>query len=256
MANILRARVATLGCVVLWACGGITTDGDASVDGSSGDGGSLDACIAADDAYVICNGNQGCFPPTAQGAHSACENCLSGPNTPSQPGLCISATTSVPQGIATDGQLYVVAEPAAPNAWDPFPFEVGELFANNGGAPQVRYADWKPWSGAPLPSPTTCPTFVNFRICGGNCGSCNTNETCTGRSPDHPWGLCVPTLAGCDNNGADGGWIGCEAGTTCLAFQTSTDGQPIADKHGFCFSGSACQEAQANYAGGVVCNGQ
>ncbi len=214
-----------------------------------------DACVTPDEVYAVCNGPRGCFPPDARTPDAACVACLTDPNDPSAVGMCYSESSGTPKAaIAADGELYVAPDPrfvSAIGAWVAFPFEVGELFANNGGGSRVRYADYMPWTGAPLPLPETCPTFSSFRICGGNCGICMTDEICSGRSPNHPYGICA--RGGCGSVVGDGGWHGC-SGESCLVFQSSDDGQPLANANGFCFSASACDEAATAYPGGVICH--
>lgn len=248
-------HVALLG--LLAGCGS-TAPGDTDASGDGGtpsDGGEwTDACITPDGVYVVCNGSNGCFPPDAQGYKSVCPGCLSA--DPAQPGMCLSQTGVPPDGPAVDGQVYVADVPTANGNWDPYPFEVGVLFAKNGGASQVRYADWRPWTGEALPEPSTCPTFASFRICGGNCGGCKGGEVCTGRSPGHPWGICAqnPMANGCRRAYGDAGWMGCTASEECLVFQSSADGQPVADMHGLCFDVAGCEEAVKDYPGGAFCH--
>ncbi len=242
------------GCLVL-GCGGTVSPagGDASVDSAIPvDGGVADACVTADGIYAVCNGTHGCFPPDKQTRGSVCESCFS--FDVDQVGMCESAKVGVGRVPAFDGEVYIAESTLAPDAWTAFPYEVGVLFANNGGASRVRYADWKPWTGAPLPEPSNCPTFPGFRICGGNCGGCKVDEWCIGRSPDHPWGICVPTwsaTAACVVQ--DGGVSPCPSGASCFVLKSSPDGQPLAN-HGFCMDAAGCQAAQSNYPGGALCD--
>lgn len=214
-----------------------------------------DACITNDNLYAVCNGPNDCFPTSMRKQGSVCASCLSDPNDPTAVGLCLSRNGGLLGAQrAADGEVYVAVDPSfsSAGAWYAYPYEVGALFANNGGAARVRYADWTPWNDAPLPLSNVCPTFSDFRICGGNCAICLTLEDCTGRSPNHPYGLCVG--AGCRISTVDGGWYGCGAGESCLVFQSSTDGQPLANLAGFCFDNSTCQHAELQYPGGATCH--
>jgi len=234
-------------------CAGTNDQNDAGVS----DGGVVDVCVSEDGDYLLCQGSHDCFPPDERGDKKACGFCSS--FDPSRPGLC-SPPAGIASGPATDGQIYVEYEPMT-GLWGPYPYEVGPLFAANGGAEQVRFADWSEWTGEPLPQPNTCPSFASFRVCGGNCGACKVGEICTGRSPSHPYSICVSTqTCGYVQALADAGnpWFGCDAdaGESCLTFQSSDGGQALADKNGngFCVDSTACEEATTNYPGGVFCH--
>ena len=229
---------------------------------SDHDGGLLDAgadspCVSAGGLHAVCKGFNDCFPGAEQGQNDACPFCSSFDLT--KPGLCVPPD-DINSGPTSDGQIYVEYEPLS-GLWGPYSYDVGPLLAANGGADQVRYADWSAWTGDPLPEPSTCPTFTSFRICGGNCGACKAGEICTGRSPDHPYSICA-SMKQCGYVAAlaDAGtpWTGCtpDAGQTCLTFQSSPDGQVLADQNGngFCIDDAACQEAQTSYPGGVFCH--
>jgi hypothetical protein len=101
-----------------------------------------------------------------------------------------------------DGNLCFLLDPRQLTAWkylgqtDAFAFfvcggqEYGWLLAQSGHADMVRYADRSAYTNEALPEPATCPSFPGLPLCGGACGSCATG-TCMGRSPRHPYSLCV-----------------------------------------------------------------
>lgn len=131
--------------------------------------------------------------------------------------------------------------------------EVGQLMANAGYPERVRYADWGLWTGAPLPEPGTCPTVDGFTICGGTCGGCPEGRVCTGRSPLHPYGICVTaplsgnaTYCGDDKNH-------CDPGQSCFRFTVEPDAQALADLHGWCFGPDECNAIAAGLPGGGTC---
>jgi hypothetical protein len=155
-------------------------------------------------------------------------------------------------GLATDGQVYV--DGLGDGIWDPVPFDVGELFAGDGLGARVRYADWSSWTGASLPTPTSCPKFTSFSICGANCGPCGAGAACTGRSPAHEYGVCLDnyaSLAGCD---ASQGWS-CPSGQSCMVFRVASADQPYADRNGLCLEDGICQSIATSYPGGAYCHG-
>jgi hypothetical protein len=140
-----------------------------------------------------------------------------------------------------------------PGGWNPVPFDVGQLFAANGAADRIRYADWSSgWTGDPLPLPSSCPQFQGFAICGGDCEPCPTGQQCTGRSPLHPYGLCAtlnPASYFC--NTTKGG--SCPQGQQCVFFTDSAADQTVADNGGICFPLAECQAIAAQYPGGATC---
>lgn len=239
----MKPHIEALACAfMLTACGGSTSDG-------TNDAGADSPCVSASRAYAVCNGPNACFTGAPS---SQCEYCSSQWD-PTKVGMCFN--TGLSEGFATDGQLYVEPVPEAVGAWDPYPFELGELFADNGATDRVRYADWAEWDGATLPEPTACPTFTNYRVCGGNCNGCMTGETCTGRSPNHPYGICLLNGNGrCGALQSDGGYLGCAADQVCFTFQSTSSGQATADIEGLCMSTAGCQEALTTYPGGGFCH--
>lgn len=131
---------------------------------------------------------------------------------------------------APDGKVCIsFVTPDAPVVWysGTADLDLGILFLQNGAGARVRYADWGLFDGTPLPTPTTCPTLQNARICGANCGGCAPNEICHGRSPLHPYGFCISAM-----------WEVCNVGSPkcsnasadCLSFKVQPEAQALADR--------------------------
>jgi hypothetical protein len=255
-------------CVSNLGCGG-NTDGssagpgaDAGIDHGNvpdGDVVLLDGAIGPSPCvsslgYAVCGGPSACFPSSQQTMQSQCWSCG---QDYFNVGICMNAAEpNLPAGLyADDGEVYI--EAFVPNVWNDFPYDIGALVASNGAPDRVRYADWYAWTGDPLPEPSTCPTFTGFSICGGNCDPCGSGELCTGRSPHHPYGLCLPdpsvnTTTACESSNS---WS-CPAGAGCVVLQSSTDGQPFADRNGLCMPSASCASIATSYPGGAICHGQ
>lgn len=246
--------IASLGlALLLGACGGRAagqaadagaTDGGGAplVDGAT-EADALAGCVSLS-GYAICGGTPDCFPPSERGGTSDCWDCAQA-HGGFYTSLCLNATVQNFQNPpADDGQVYVQGISAY--QWEAVPFDVGQLFADNDAGSQVRYADWSAWTGADLPSPTSCPAFSGYSICGGNCGPCSAGQICTGRSPLHPYGLCVST--------SDPGCGMCPSGQSCLAFKDSAADQALAETWGMCFPTTTCQAIASTFPGGAVCH--
>jgi len=126
------------------------------------------------------------------------------------------------------------------------------MFALNGFADHVRYADRSAYTEAPIsPPPTDCPNIVGLQLCGGACGSCpDKSSICMGRSPLHPYSICVPQL----QLGGQFDVDQCQRGELdCFVFQVDSASQPVADKNGVGVSPAQCATAW-QYPGGASCN--
>ncbi|MCA9621419.1 MAG: hypothetical protein KC731_20500 [Myxococcales bacterium] len=127
------------------------------------------------------------------------------------------------------------------------PAAAGQLLYNLGAGDQVHYTDHSRYTGEPLPSPTTCPASPGLKLCGASCGSCGNDEVCRGRSPRHPYGVCLPAEPrNCSANAA------CFAGEACFIFEVDEASQALADYYGTCVDAAACQ-ASLPFAGGAKC---
>lgn len=234
-------------------CGGMAQRNGAGADGSVEDGGLSDVALSpcgSPSGFAVCGGPRSCpattachcmdLVPSCDAGVSICQNEAALPWS-STCFLCPDGEVCVePEALCVDGGKFV--------AWC-YPFEVGSLFAANGGAAQVRYADYSAWTGDPLPTPATCPAFVGFTICGGHCGGCAAGEVCTGRSPLHPYGVCVPPSAiGCVAGNGN-----CVGGSGCFTFTVQASVQGDADQDGVCLPLAQCQAIAANLPGGGRC---
>ena len=123
--------------------------------------------------------------------------------------------------------------------------DVGPLFASNGASDRLLYADWSSWSGQPLPTRDVCPGAAGYSLCGGPCPTCGPAQTCTGRSPTHPFSLCIPRPHGyCTKS-----MPSCANGQSCFLWNTG----PRSDDAGYCMPTSECQAAAAGIPGGGLC---
>ncbi len=122
------------------------------------------------------------------------------------------------------------------------PFSMGVLFAKAGAADRVRYADFGLWTGKPIPEPDSCPK-LGIALCGGKCGGCPTGKICTGRSPLHPYSVCIPDyVKPCI------GW--CNSGYSCFSYLVEPESQAVADENGYCLEINECQALAAKLPGG------
>lgn len=116
------------------------------------------------------------------------------------------------------------------------------------------YSDKTPYTGGEIPNPATCPPASGgLALCGGACGACTTGFTCTGRSPTHPVGLCIPVKDGLPGPFAKD----CGTGQSCLNPGQSCflhGSSDLQKEYGFCLSNEACGAAAA-ILGGLCVSG-
>ncbi len=249
------------------SCGGVAgstvTHPDAGADGMStspdaeaGSEGGWTQCTAPS-GYAVCGGPSLCSATSPQ--CTVCGNPVS-----SQPGatdgglnVCFNnallAFNGQPCGSGcVDGSVCVAELSSDTHLFWCSSYDLGVLFSRNGGADRVRYADLGAWTGEPLPAAATCPAVAGLEICGGNCGPCSaTADVCTGRSPLHPYGFCVPPgLGGPCDAGA-----GCAtAGVGCFVYTVQAAAQVLADQYGMCLPNALCKAAAAGLPGGGSCS--
>jgi hypothetical protein len=152
----------------------------------SGSDGGWTQCAAPGDLAVCggprrCKSSNGCGPLSPGGHLGSCESSMVEP--------CVQGLTSeinIGCLLTPDGDICVYDFLYAP-------YDLGTLMSKNGGAADVTYADHGAWTGAPLPAPAACPVESGFSLCGPHCAPCPSGGSCTGRSPLHPYGICVPT---------------------------------------------------------------
>lgn len=168
--NILAITSFGLILAVLVACGG--RDGGSLADGGV-DASSTDA-VDGDEAgwtqcsspsgYAVCYGPSDCSNSQANGG---CQGCANIPQT-AVVGCINDALVAYGQAAdpcswpCADGSIcvawYSAADAASNDTFFCAPYNLGVLFAQNGGADRVRYVDMGLWTGDPLPEPKTCPT--------------------------------------------------------------------------------------------------
>lgn len=144
------------------------------------------------------------------------------------------------QAATTDAPIFGVC----------FPWDDGQLFALNGLANRVLYADMNDFTGDPLPEPPTCPNTPGLTLCGGACGPCPPKDFCFGRSPEHPYSVCASQISGngssCRRYDSGPGTLG------CLIFKDPSN-QARADNNGYVVDKPTCEAAAAMYPGGAYC---
>jgi hypothetical protein len=129
------------------------------------------------------------------------------------------------------------------------PFNMGTLFADNGGADRAHYADGDRWTGESLPEPADCPTIPGVAVCGGACGACPDGTFCSGRSPLHAHGWCAPTALQ-DRTTRCGTF--CPAGQLCFAYSVRPEAQTYANRW-VCVGEGLCRALASSLPGGATC---
>jgi hypothetical protein len=212
---------------------------EASTDGAASDS-PLGPCEGPG-GYAVCGGPNDCYPAPGPSTPE-CNECLVKAGAV---GLCLAVDAGYidPCNFCDDGDVCVDASGA--NSWVCAPFAVGQLFASNGASAQVRYTDLSLWTGDSLPEPTDCSAPAGLTYCGGNCGGCPTGEGCVGRSPLHPYGLCLSTAPSDPTD--------CASGDVAFAFEVQPSAQALANRYAVCMPSAECATAAASYPGGALC---
>jgi hypothetical protein len=244
-------------------CGGVASGsdgGDAAADVSAdstvakdagGDAGWTDC--RSPDGFQVCYGTHQCAP-------ADCTFCQANFSNPKNMELTVCANDAWANSGAQscwdacrDGELCVRSVPAS-TLFSCGGASLGKLFDINGGRDRVRYADWSLYDGMDLPLPATCPS-LGLPLCGGACPPCAAKHLCTGRSPLHPYSMCVP-----ENSKLMGGpeyctkaKPACPNGMWCFVFKVQPSTQALADEGGYCTPSAQCQAAASNLPGGGFC---
>jgi hypothetical protein len=230
--------------------GGSASPASSTSAGAAGAGG-------ADAGWTACES-----PAGFEVCGASLENC-----PPDEPGCRVCTDPSLPISVCGNDAFYAWGQPvqSCPGAKDSgvclntngpetgypigVPWDIGALYGANGFGTWVRYEDWGLWTGDPLPEPAVCPNLPGINICGGHCGGCPPDTYCTGRSPLHPYGICVPTkLVVCGV-----GSLPCGAGLGCFVYKVQPEAQAYADEWGICFPQATCENMAANLPGGGTC---
>jgi len=259
----VAALVVALGCA---ACGGRVgvpgtgAAGTAGVSGAGGLGGSgadAGADGGSDAGWTACSSPdwQGCGTPDCPAGRPGCIGCLSADDA-GLLSVCVESLTGH-DGTNTpaDGRILLALSASfAPSSfYVSVPFNAGILVAEHGQATRLAYADRGVWTGKPIPKPTACPSIANVPTCGGYCGGCPVGQICTGRSPLHPYGVCIPENVGvCSRVAGVNGSI-CSADEGCFIFTVEPARQLVADATGFCLPAKECQAMAAKLPGGGRC---
>ncbi len=172
-------------------------------------------------------------------------------------GSCVESDP-VPSAMPADGKILLSNQQTftdLPTAFplNDVPFNAGSIVAKHGQADRLGYADRGVWTGDPLPMPKTCPSIPDVPTCGGYCGGCPVGQICTGRSPLHPYGICIPEAAGVCSRVAGVNGSKCSATEGCFIFKVEAAHQTVADATGFCVPSKECQALAANLPGGGFC---
>ena len=274
------------------ACGGTTNrPGDDGASGaatgsssnqSSGTGASSAGAggfaphppCASADGVRLCGGDEGCAwlePPECPGY-----GCTPARNrdtfAPADVGVCwadVEHAAGVPCVGCPDGDVCLQR---ADDQLVCASVAVCEALWDLGATSVCRYADRSGYDHRPLPVPAgPCPggeASVD-KLCGGACGDCiQPGFRCTGRFPDHPFGVCAyqEEEGGRDvalavhpcSLGADGKvLLDCTDTlidlTLCAVFGTPVVDQVAALRNGLCLTEGTCLAAAAHLPGGMSC---
>lgn len=125
-----------------------------------------------------------------------------------------------------------------------------------------RYADFHPYDGRPLPTPTSsCPPApAGFEVCGATCDACDQGERCVGRSPDHPFGICRDEFSATGTAPTDFkrcwdtlGHLAPTSGYGCAAFATSVGDESLAKEWAVILRTADCLAIAPTFPGGLRC---
>ncbi len=263
-AVVCRARNMRLCAPILLyslACGGLTaTDPDA--------GGSIDSdvtanCLAANGDSICgaaCAPCAECAFPTTDSANvlQICnaEEAGAGCNYSNDGRLCARVTSAE---LPTSDLRLILAY------FDNVDPAIGKLYASNARDDLVKFADRATYDGVDLPpAPLTCPSTPDLPLCGGACGACpnptypTTDYVCMGRSPKHPYSICVnqsATNMSCQrtSSNAAGPCPTSLGNFSCFTFAVDEAAQPLADANSLLIDSKACAAAQQSYPGGAFC---
>lgn len=161
--------------------------------------------------------------------------------------ICTVRTTrDVTTPLATFGAMYCADESFA------------YLYFLNGRSDAARHSDRSAYDGRALPAESACPSAPGVSLCGGPCGSCAAGSACSGRSPSHPFGLCIPT----PNSGLGASPCvrdqthpaACGGALSCFTFAVDSESQSVADANSYWIDSTQCANAATAYPGGAFCS--
>jgi hypothetical protein len=241
--SVLTGALGTLCCTT--AC---STPSAPSLDAGIADAG-WSQC-GSPDGIRVCQGPAHCPTEYAPGKTCGCESARADGADASSVSFCFAPTNPVENLSfpATDGDI--LFDVFANERFFSARYNLGVLFAQNGGASRVRYADMGLWTGAPLPV-GTCPILDGVTVCGGDCGGCPEGTICTGRSPRHPSGFCAPPIGHCDLT--QPAYCPSGSGNACFTFTVEPEAQLLANRHGLCLPAQLCSDLSTKLPGGGAC---
>lgn len=255
-----------LAAAMLLACGNTT---DASIAAAGWDGGAAGAGSVAGSGGFSGAGGVGWggeTDPCGEGEWQAC-GVAECPTMRPGCSLCAAAGEGLVSACIesvsvedvyykpADGNLFLALDSDVSVSAIEVPFEATQVVTRFGGGERLAYADRGLWTGAALPTPISCPPpSAGVQLCGGGCGGCPSDQLCTGRSPKHPWGICVDIDAficavGNTTNKR------CASGEGCFSFVVEPEHQAFANETGFCMSKAVCTETADVIPGGGLCDG-
>lgn len=256
----MLVRYAVCLALAVPACGGRLVGADGGPDANGGrDGGGGWGDCSSPNGYAICGGPKHCD------VGPLCPKCDWGPFADAASGAVVPCTNTAywssfdpASGCqeCLDGNICVAFNSDFAEL-DCQGFELGLLYARAGVGFAVRYADNSTFTGERLPEPATCPQAGGVKLCGGACGdTCGPKEVCTGRSPLHPYSLCLP-----DARPSSKVQLPCSAGAEaprcnngyCFIFKVQPEAQQNADDNGVCMDKPLCQAAASALPGGGIC---
>jgi len=114
------------------------------------------------------------------------------------------------------------------------------------------YTDTTDYTGEPLPDAVPCPSTGLAPFCGGTCGGCPESAACSGRSPTHPFGLCLPRGRKVGSACAASG--GCAPEEACFIYDSGPQNTSLyAIDRGQCFPKDTCVDIATRIPGGGAC---
>ncbi|MEJ7733522.1 MAG: hypothetical protein WKG00_30540 [Polyangiaceae bacterium] len=227
---------------------GATAGGGTAAASSGGTGGGGWTPCSSPDGYRICGGSAETECPHDDPACSTCLHWEIG----YEDVLSVCANDAYQTSLEFDELCWKCVDGCICIDFGEFscaPYDIGVLIAQQGGAAQLRYADWGLWTGDPLPLPQTCPTLSGVSVCGGNCGGCPAGQHCTGRSPLHPYGVCFPD----ELNSCSKDKIFCDAGKACFFFTVEPSAMELSYENGYCLPLETCLATAEKLPGGGEC---
>ncbi len=227
-----RVALCVLGLLTSVACNAANPPIDAGTQCASSDG--VELCGGA--SSCECRSNVNCFMDFAY--------------EQSFPGFCADGKDPLGTrgcfGGAADGFACLIVpgtEDAGTATVEQINRNAAALLAPNGAAGWVREADLSLWSELEIPEPTSCPSLP-VPTCGGACGDCPAGETCIGRSPTHPVGICVfsPTCTSAT------------CGSACFSYIVEQKAQPIANEACIFMTAAECAAVASGLPGQGLCH--